>query len=209
MPSREHKVAVLYVRVSTDEQDVNNQLPDIQAYCQRQGYTIGKVYEEAGRQGDDANRPAWTALRKAAFGYRPGFDAVVAFDATRYSRDLIPFLLDVREFANHGIRLETVREGHLELDSEAGLVLTAVQGAFAQNEKRRIKARVQASVKAAKARGAQFGRKRAFDPELFIRLRSEGLSQRKRARRLGVSQPQVHHHDRVLGVLEAHYGGAA
>ena len=52
------KKIAIYVRVSTSEQTTENQVRELQAHCQRQGFEVFKVYADEGISGSVADRPA-------------------------------------------------------------------------------------------------------------------------------------------------------
>ncbi len=47
----------LYVRVSTDSQHTDNQLPALQRYVEMKGWRVHKLYCDAGVSGSAAKRP--------------------------------------------------------------------------------------------------------------------------------------------------------
>ncbi|HFS7522909.1 TPA: helix-turn-helix domain-containing protein, partial [Enterobacter hormaechei] len=68
-------------------------------------------------------------------------------------------------------------------------------GAFAEFERNRIRERTLDGLEKAKANGVKLGRKEATDTTQKVQeLRSEGLSQSKVAKRLGVSVSTVKRH---------------
>ena len=66
--------AVIYVRVSTDKQEADNQLNQLRPFCKRAGYEIVGEYLDI-MSGQADNRPAYNQMFKDA--YQRHFDLVV------------------------------------------------------------------------------------------------------------------------------------
>ena len=63
------KKAVIYIRVSTEEQkkqgiSIETQLSDCSAFAQQMGYTVKRVYTEEGLSAKNLNRPEAQKLLK-------------------------------------------------------------------------------------------------------------------------------------------------
>jgi DNA invertase Pin-like site-specific DNA recombinase len=71
--------AVIYTRVSTDEQAVsgtslNSQESECRAWCQRNAYTVVKLFTDAGESAKSADRPQFLAMIawcRVRYGSRP------------------------------------------------------------------------------------------------------------------------------------------
>lgn len=79
----------LYPRVSTQEQAVNGhsideQIERMQKYCEAMGWTVYKVYTDAGYSGADTNRPALQRMIKDVKAGR--IDKVLVYKLDRLSR---------------------------------------------------------------------------------------------------------------------------
>uniref|UniRef100_UPI00117832AA recombinase family protein n=1 Tax=Cronobacter sakazakii TaxID=28141 RepID=UPI00117832AA len=82
-----------------------------------------------------------------------------------------------------------------DLPSSEGKLIRQMFGAFAEFERYRIRERTLDGLEKAKANGVKLGRKEATDTTQKVQeLRSEGLSQSKVAKRLGVSVSTVKRH---------------
>lgn len=108
-----------------------------------------------------------------------------------------PQLLDLRRFTREG-RWEPFREyfasypESIDTASPLGSAVFTIVSAVAQLERDIIAERVKAGLRRARQRGKRLGRPRSrVDREKLSRLRSEGLSQREMADRLGVSHATV------------------
>ena len=77
--------AAIYLRVSTDQQDSTNQLPDCEQLARASGLQVVEVYADEGISGDAAKRPA---LERALLdAHRGRFKVLVAWSVDRISRD--------------------------------------------------------------------------------------------------------------------------
>ena len=77
----------IYCRVSTSTKDqtTENQLRELNSYCDRMGYEVVKVYEdEVSGAKSREKRPAYSALCKDAFLKK--FDIIIGWDVSRFGR---------------------------------------------------------------------------------------------------------------------------
>ena len=72
------KKASIYLRVSTGSQSTDSQRLEIENYCKRHDWIIGKVYTDHGISGKNADRPALNALLKDVKAGKAG-DVVVVY----------------------------------------------------------------------------------------------------------------------------------
>jgi len=78
--------AVIYIRVSTDEQDPKNQLADCIKYCKEKGWEILRIYEDKGISAykENVRRPQFEQMLEDA--KKREFQHIVVFDLDRFSR---------------------------------------------------------------------------------------------------------------------------
>ena len=83
--------AVIYTRVSTKEQAQNlslsTQLGAWREYCERQGFNVAEVFEDAGESAKTTNRPAFQRLLEYCRRNKRHIQFVVVFNLTRFSRN--------------------------------------------------------------------------------------------------------------------------
>ena len=86
------KLAVIYVRVSTDKQTVENQARELRRISERRGWEVVEQYSDAGISGAKGrdNRPGLDQMLKDASKRR--FDVVMAWAIDRLGRSLIDLL---------------------------------------------------------------------------------------------------------------------
>jgi DNA invertase Pin-like site-specific DNA recombinase len=174
------KVA-LYARVSTDEQEPENQLVELRRYAQARGWESVEFVDK-GVSGSKDRRPALDELVAAA--KRRRFDTVVCWRLDRLGRNLRHLILLLDELQALGVSFVSLGEG-IDATTPAGRLQLAVLGAIAQFERDRIIERVRAGLARAKAQGQRLGRRRSTPlPDGLPR----GLTVRSAAAQWGVSK---------------------
>jgi site-specific DNA recombinase len=133
------KWAILYTRVSTDEQaeqsySLQTQLEELRHYCQAQDLVVaGELAEDF--TGTRLDRPA---LNQARERLRAGeAEAIVFHTADRMSRKLAHSLLLREEFQRLGIELHTINRGRSENTSE-GRMTENIDAVFAEYWREKI-----------------------------------------------------------------------
>ncbi len=137
-----HKRAILYARVSTDEQaeygySLQTQLEACRLYATEHGYALlEEIADDCSGTIIMGNRPggklvlAMIAKRQA--------DALIAHQIDRLSRDWVDFLVIRREWQRAGIELHFVATGQ-SLNTPEGDILEGLQGWMADNERKRYR----------------------------------------------------------------------
>ena len=116
MPPLGQRVAV-YARVSTFEQDPENQLHELRRYCEARGWTAVE-YVDCGVSGSKDKRPALDGLLKDA--KRRRFDVLVCWRLDRLGRNL-RHLVTMLEDLNHvGVAFVSLGEGFVMGVGEEG-----------------------------------------------------------------------------------------
>jgi DNA invertase Pin-like site-specific DNA recombinase len=188
------KRAVIYVRVSTDEQTVANQEDALRATAARMGHEVVEVYRDRGISGAKGRdkRPGFDRLHRDAA--RRQFDVVMAWSVDRLGRslqDLVGFLSEIHAL---GIDLFLHQQG-LDTTTPAGKAMFQMMGVFAEFERTMIAERVRAGMARAKREGKHVGRP-PIAPELEKRIRDAlaapgRLGVRVIARQFGVNPGTV------------------
>ena len=107
------KKAVLYARVSTDEQaksgySLRQQVERLRGHAAAEGYDVLEEVLDPGQSGASLQRPGMDRVRDlVAVG---GIAVVLAQDRDRYSREPAYTYLLRREFAEHGTRLQALND---------------------------------------------------------------------------------------------------
>jgi DNA invertase Pin-like site-specific DNA recombinase len=158
------KRIALYLRVSTAEQTTANQRRQLKAVAARHGWTVVRVFEDAGISGakDRNERPALDAMLKAVA--RREVDIVAAWSVDRLGRSLMDLLVLLRELHAKGVDLFLHQQG-LDTSSPSGRAMFQMMGVFAEFERAMIRERVLAGLARAKEQGTRLGRRRIEDAD--------------------------------------------
>jgi site-specific DNA recombinase len=108
-----HKRAILYARVSTDEQarsgySLAQQLEALRGYCGRESYEVLEEVSDPGQSGASLERPGMDRVRDlVAAG---GVSVVLAQDRDRFAREPAYHYLLRREFEEHGTKIRALND---------------------------------------------------------------------------------------------------
>jgi len=141
-----------YIRVSTEQQTTDNQLPAIEALCKARGWQLVRVYSEnvsawlGGRQTELAR-----CIRDAEHNH---FSMIVVWSLDRVSREgPLRVLSLIEHLHRHGIKLLSVQESWTETAGDFSPVLLAITAWVAEWESKRKSERTKAGLARAKAAG--------------------------------------------------------
>ncbi len=182
------KVAALYARVSTLDQNCEVQLEDLRRYASKR-FARYSEYTDTGVSGTQRHRPRLDTLMRDA--RKRLFDVVLVWKFDRFARSLKHLIESLDEFSALGIDFISLTEG-IDTTTSVGQLLFHIVGAVAQFERDLIAERVRAGMAHARAMGKRIGRPRAaVDVEAVLKLRGEGRSLREIARALNVPVSRV------------------
>ena len=180
----------IYCRVSTQDQTTENQALELRNVADKQGWTVSEVYTDV-ISGARASRPGLDSLMKSVS--RKDVDMVMVWDVSRLGRSMAHLVTLLEEFHANGVDLYFHQQG-IDTRTPSGKAMYQMCGVFAELERGLIKERVMAGLQRAKAQGKRLGRPRVppIQVEKIKRLRAEGLSYRKIAKRVDLSVCTVH-----------------
>ncbi len=185
--------AVLYVRVSTDDQalSIDAQISTCRDYAERSGYAVVGECVDHGVSGAASidNRPA---LLDALAALEEGATVLVVAKRDRLARDTMSAVMLERMAERAGARIECA-DGAGNGDSPEAVLLRRMIDVFAEYERNIIRARTRVALAQKAARGERLGRPpfgyRVENGELVeveeqqtvirlvVELRGQGLSQ--------------------------------
>jgi DNA invertase Pin-like site-specific DNA recombinase len=146
----------IYLRVSTDRQTIDSQGGELREYCTRRGWDDVREFCDTS-SGAKFSRVGLDALMHEVRKGR--VDTVVAHKLDRLGRSLPHLAQLVGEMAAHRVALVIPQQG---IDTSASNPASQFQlnilMAVAEFEREIIRERVNSGLRAAKARGARFGR---------------------------------------------------
>ncbi len=179
--------AAIYARVSTFDQEPENQLAELRQYVTARSWTAVE-YVDKGVSGAKDRRPALDALLGDA--RRRRCDVVVCWRLDRFGRNLRHLVTVIDELQALGVAFVSLGEG-LDLTTPAGRLQLHVLAALAEFERARIAERVAAGLARARRNGTRLGRPEKVVSETVL-APVRGLPIREAARRLGVSPTTAH-----------------
>ena len=172
-----------YARVSTDSQDLTNQLAQLKATgCE-------EVFREK-ITGATAERPQ---LKKLIAVLSHG-DVLIIPAVDRLSRDTTDLLMIAREMQRAGAGIRSLAEPFLDTTLDFAEIVFAILGVAAKLGRRRIMERTARGRADAKAKGVSFGRKPKLTPHQEREAQQRiagGETQRSVARSYNVNQSTI------------------
>jgi len=183
------KKVVIYTRVSTLDQTIDNQLLELRDHCSKMGWEVVKEYADEGLSGtlSREKRPALNSLIKDA--YRKRFDSVVCWDISRIGRSMKELILFLSDMKDRGIGICSVRQG-FDTSTSMGEIMFQFVGILSSWEREMIRERTLAGLERAKSQGKILGRRKVTNDKItaqIVELRNEKKSIRAIASEVGVS----------------------
>ena len=181
----ETKRAAGYTRVSTDEQATSGlglkaQRTLIEAECERRGWELVQVFEDAGASGKAVSgRPALAKALGAVRGGEAG--ALVVAKLDRLSRSLLDFA-SLMESARKEAWALVILDLGVDTTTPSGEMIANVMATFAQFERRLIGQRTKDALAVKRREGVKLGRPVMVDEAIVKRItreRRRGRSLRK------------------------------
>jgi DNA invertase Pin-like site-specific DNA recombinase len=172
--------AAIYARVSTLDQEPENQLAELRRYVEARGWSAIE-YVDRGVSGEKDKRPALDQLVRDA--KRRRFDLLVCWRLDRLGRNLRHLILLLDELTAVGVGFVTLGEG-IDTTSPTGRLVLHVLGAISEFERSRIAERVRAGLQRARAQGVRLGRPR----KSLLTMEVPGGTVREAAKVWGVSR---------------------
>jgi DNA invertase Pin-like site-specific DNA recombinase len=171
----------IYARVSTKDgrQDTENQLRQLRAFAETQGWTVVHEYVDraSGKRGD---REQFQKMFAAAS--RREFDCLLFWSLDRLSREgTVETLNHLERLTKYGVNYRSFTEQYLDSTGIFKEAVIGILAAVAKQERVRLSERTIAGLQRAKAQGRVGGRPKAEDAEPRLmskigRLRSQGHS---------------------------------
>lgn len=183
-----------YYRVSTDEQDYENQKSGVVRYCEYKGLEIDKEVVEEGVSGkiEYKKRKLGKLIKELKSG-----DLLIVSELSRLSRSMTDTFDMVKVLKDKGVNIYCVKENMEINDSALGLMIMSVFAFSAQIERERISQRTKEALAKKKADGVHLGRpygsrnkisKIDKDDYLVGAMVMQGVNFSEMARRIGVDR---------------------
>ena len=183
------KKVVIYTRVSTLDQTIDNQLLELRNHCSKMGWEIVKEYADEGLSGtlSREKRLSLNSLIKDA--YRKRFDSVVCWDISRIGRSMKELVLFLSDMKDRGIGICSVRQG-FDTSTSMGEIMFQFVGILSSWEREMIRERTLAGLERAKSQGKTLGRRKVTNETMtakIVELRTAKKTIRQIASEVGVS----------------------
>jgi DNA invertase Pin-like site-specific DNA recombinase len=197
------KKAVLYLRVSTIDQNPENQFNDLRQLAAQRGFEVIHEYVDRGYSGARVKRPGLDQLLSDA--RRGRFDVVLVWACDRLARSTRHFLELLDEFARLNIEFVSVHE-NLDTGGALGRAIVIILSAIAELERNLIRERVRAGMRRAQLEGRHIGRRPALvDQASVLRDRDGGRSLTEIAKSHHISRALV---SKIIRRAGGHKGGS-
>ena len=152
--------AAMYARVSTHDQEVENQLGELRRFVEVRGWSATE-YVDRGVSGAKDRRPALD--RVVADARRRRFDVLICWRLDRLGRNLRHLVTLLDDLQALGVAFVSLGEG-IDCTTPAGRLQLHVLAALAEFERGRIQERVRAGLARARRQGTRLGRPVAAIP---------------------------------------------
>jgi DNA invertase Pin-like site-specific DNA recombinase len=154
---KEMKRVALYLRVSKQEQTIENQRIELERVAAAKDWKIVSVYKDEGVSGSFGRgvRSQYDAMLKK--GVQAQHDIVMAWDVSRLSRSLTDLVQTLDELHACGIDLYLHQQA-IDTTTPAGKAMFQMCGVFAEFERGILSERVKAGLNRAREEGKVLGR---------------------------------------------------
>ena len=186
------KRAALYLRVSKNEQTIDNQRLELERVAAARGWKIVSVFKDEGVSGAFGRgvRSQYDSMLKK--GVQAQHDVVMAWDVSRLSRSLSDLVQTLEELHACGIDLYLHQQA-VDTTTPAGKAMFQICGVFAEFERGILSERVKAGLNRAREEGKTLGRPMKFaNIKKILEDRSNGKTIREIAYQQGLSVGKVH-----------------
>ena len=146
--------AAIYLRVSTEEQNLENQEIPLVEYCKRMGYEY-KIFRE--KESTRKTRPIQWALYNDLL--KKKYDVLVIYKFDRWARSTKELVDHIEHLLEKGIVIFSYSD-NLDLNTSMGRAMLTILSAFSQLERDIISERTKAGLQRAVAQGKKLGRPR-------------------------------------------------
>ena len=144
----------IYVRVSTQDQTVENQLLPLKQYAERMDWSY-EIFEE--KESTRKTRPVqWDLYNRLL---KKEFDGLLIYKFDRWARSTKELVEHIERLIEKEVQVVSYSE-NLDLDTSMGKAMLTIISAFAQLERDMIRERTLAGLARARAQGKTLGRPR-------------------------------------------------
>ena len=186
------KRAVLYLRVSKNEQTIENQRIELERVAAAKGWKVIAIFKDEGVSGAFGRevRAQYDSMLKQ--GVQAKFDVILAWDVSRLSRSLVDLVTTLDELHACGIDLYLHQQA-IDTTTPAGKAMFQMCGVFAEFERGILSERVKAGLNRARQEGKILGRPmKLANVKKLLEARQRGSTIRQIAEENNLSVGKVH-----------------
>ena len=186
------KRAALYLRVSKQEQTIENQRIELERVAKAKGWKVIATFKDEGVSGAFGRevRAQYDLMLKQ--GVQAKFDVVLAWDVSRLSRSLVDLVTTLDELHACGIDLYLHQQA-IDTTTPAGKAMFQMCGVFAEFERGILSERVKAGLNRARQEGTVLGRPfKVANVSKILKAKASGKTIRQIAADEGLSVGKVH-----------------
>lgn len=180
----------IYCRVSTDDQELEQQIAACKRFCAYRVLEVVAVFSEKASGAKAAKRPQFLQMVNELRQLK--YDGVVVFRLDRLGRTARELALLIDELENKGVKVISVNES-FDTTTAIGRAMRELIYVFAQLEREQIGEATKQRLAAIKASGAKLGRPviSDFQASKILEFHRQGLSYRKIAQQMRLSHTTV------------------
>ena len=157
----------IYVRISTNQQELENQLTQLRNYSNKSNWVVYDEYKDI-ISGRNEKRPGFDRLFTDA--HKKLLDGVLFWSLDRFARSGTLFTLQkLKELDNLGIFWHSYQDPHISTAGEFKDIIISIMATLGKIESERISSRTKAGLVRAKAQGKKLGR-RPLPPEIVRKV---------------------------------------
>jgi|TARA_B110000902_G_C14114068_1_gene515511 DNA invertase Pin-like site-specific DNA recombinase len=185
---------VKYQRVSTQDQEVENQTDSIDRQIELLGWTTVGEYKEV--MSGTKSRDTRPQLRKLLQDSRKRkFDRVIVYSMDRLGRSVVDVINTIHELEEVGVNIFVVKNS-IDTSTSQGKLFSYFINIFSEMERDMIVSRQKESIKRIREKGGKWGRGNLISQEKreqIVQLKHNGMTYRNICKELSVSLGSVQH----------------
>ena len=191
---------VIYSRVSTKEQDTENQMKLLKEIVERNdNWNLVDVYIDNGISGSKGRDKRVQFDRLIKDMIRRKFDRILVWDVSRLGRSLQHLVEFLNEVNSIGCNLYIHQSG-LDTSTPSGKMMFQMIGVFSEFEREMISERVKLGLEKVKSKGIKLGRRKTISDSSIVEmkeLKGMGFSLSEISKRFNVSRMSVSRFTRI------------
>jgi len=148
------KKVCIYIRVSRNDLNPDNQKLELEAYAKREGWDY-EIFEE--KESTRKTRPIKKDIfNRACWGE---FDTILIYKLDRWARSMKELVYDLDILKQNKVKFIALRDNIILDDDARNMLMVHILGAFSEFEREIIRERTMAGLDRARAEGKKLGRR--------------------------------------------------